>query len=810
MPRMTYTPPLPQRLGHSLRRLGGLPFVVSIALALYAVLTLVSAIPWIDRPFPGFTVLRGQKVDFQLPEAWSGSKAGLRPMDRILSVEGIPLESGRQLDALVTQRPVGSLLTYQIARQSWDGREEVFTRTLPTQRFTLQNWSSIFLGNWLAAIAYLVVGVVVALLKPGDPAARAHLAMCLSGSFHFMTLFDSTATYLWPSHVPSLLGLSAFGICGLNLALIFPRRPEWPLRPLRALILGSGLVMATFSIATYPLAAFTQWSYLLPCAFAGAGGVSLLVNTTWTLASRRSSSREKEQAHGILWGSLIAVLPALGLLVALLVGSNGLLLGFGALLCAMLPLSIGIAIVRHGLFDIDLFFRPTLTYALLSFLLLTLYSSVLAVIGALIGGRSPFANVTATAIVALAFAPLRDRIKAWLDGTFFRSAYDADAVRSEFARQAQETPSSAELDAIFFRVLDKTFHLKYGALFEAIDAPPHWKLLASFGDLPLEDGAGLPSDLPDAEIFEVRGLGAVSRVIALGPKRSELPFTKGDRHLIEDLVRALAVRQKVYEAMRMEQRQARRIEALEDAKAMQEQFLNLVSHELKTPVSVILGAVNMLEVHGRAPDEGVLSTYLGRIHRNAEQLSILLSDLLNAGQLQAGQFMLHPRPHAFRAVVDEAIADLSPLATPKQQVLENLVPENGPDLVADPQRLGQAVRNLLVNAIKHTGKGTRIRVMAETTAGHLRCTVTDTGPGIARDEQSKLFTRFASLERGQERGAGLGLFIAKAIVEAHGGEIGVTSELGRGSTFWFTIPLDVKQANQAEILLEWAPGGSSC
>ncbi len=764
--------------------------VLALLLTVYATVLLVRAIPWIERPFPGFTLLRGQKVDFQIPESWTGARAGLRPMDRILAIDQKPLGSSAELYARVAAVPIGTPMTYTIARTTLDGRETTFQRTVPTQRFPMRNWGIIFLGNWLTGIAYLVVGLAVFLLRPGDRLVGAHLALCLSGSFHFLTLFDSTATYLWPHHVPSLLGLSLFGACGLNLGMRFPRRLAVSAPRRRAVLILSGLAIAAFSILTYPHAAWAQWSYTLPCAFAGLGGAAVLGNVLWSAWSPSSTARERVQAKSILWGSLLALVPALGLLFALVSGHNGLLLSAGAIFSAMLPLAVGIAIVRHGLFDIDLLVRPSLTYALISGVLVTLYFSVLALVGALIGERSAFANLAATAIVALAFAPLRDRMKAWLDQTFFRSAYDPDAVRREFTQLAQETLSSEDLNRAFFQVLERTFHPTYGAAFEKIAHPPYWRLLGSFGDLPGGDGSGLllPSDLTEAEAFDIQVQNEVVRVIKLGSKRSELPYTKGDRRLIQDLDQSLATRLRVYEYMRMEQRQAHQIEALKEAKAMQEQFLNLVSHELKTPISVILGAINTLGLLGRASADPVLERFLGRIHRNAEQLSLLLGDLLNAGQLQAGQFTLHRREASLATLVEAAVADFSPMAAQKQQSLSCDVGDAPPQLELDPHRLEQAIRNLLVNAIKHTEPGSTIRIRLRTTTEHVRCEVEDTGAGIAPDDLPKLFQRFSRLE-GSQAGTGLGLFIAKAIVEAHGGRIGVWSEPGHGSTFWFTLPL---------------------
>jgi signal transduction histidine kinase len=113
------------------------------------------------------------------------------------------------------------------------------------------------------------------------------------------------------------------------------------------------------------------------------------------------------------------------------------------------------------------------------------------------------------------------------------------------------------------------------------------------------------------------------------------------------------------------------------------------------------------------------------------------------------------------------------------------------ETVADAQRVGQVLTNLIGNAVKMTPRGGHIRVSAELRDAMLRVEVADTGPGIRHEDLPRLFNRFSQLENGVRRGgAGLGLSISKGLIEAHGGRIGVESEVGRGSTFWFTLPFD--------------------
>jgi signal transduction histidine kinase len=247
------------------------------------------------------------------------------------------------------------------------------------------------------------------------------------------------------------------------------------------------------------------------------------------------------------------------------------------------------------------------------------------------------------------------------------------------------------------------------------------------------------------------------------------------------------------EAQRQELRALRQTDALKD------QFLSILSHELRTPINAITGFGSILAdgVAGELSDTQL--AYLNKMLAGADVLLALVNDLLDMSRIQAGKFTLSPEPIALAPVLEEAVASLAPLAEQKRQRLDLAIAPDLPTLVADRQRLSQVVVNLVGNAIKFTPDGGTIRLSGalELEGGNgspaaLRVAVTDNGPGIAPEDQPKVFRRFTQLDMSTTRpsgGTGLGLSISKALVEAHGGTIGVESERGRGSTFWFTLPL---------------------
>jgi signal transduction histidine kinase len=178
-------------------------------------------------------------------------------------------------------------------------------------------------------------------------------------------------------------------------------------------------------------------------------------------------------------------------------------------------------------------------------------------------------------------------------------------------------------------------------------------------------------------------------------------------------------------------------------------------------------------------------------------LLVLINDLLDSSRIQAGKFVLSPAAIDFEAIAQSTVSILEPLAHKRQLQLRYSAPSQLPPLVADEQRIGQILTNLINNAIKFSGQGGTIAVVAQPNEDHLLVEVSDTGIGIAQSDIERLFMPFTQVDMTNTRragGAGLGLSIVKALVEAHGGEIGVRSTLGEGSTFFFTLPFAPKQS----------------
>jgi signal transduction histidine kinase len=179
---------------------------------------------------------------------------------------------------------------------------------------------------------------------------------------------------------------------------------------------------------------------------------------------------------------------------------------------------------------------------------------------------------------------------------------------------------------------------------------------------------------------------------------------------------------------------------------------------------------------------------LESFQRTVRQMDRLISNVLDLARLRAGKFHVVLDKLNASDLVGEAVGVFRPLASARSLTLESRLPESNLPVHVDPDRIFQVLSNLFSNAIKVTPRGGRISVSAARQDRQVQIAVRDTGRGIAEADLHRLFNPFCQLGRGDRQGLGLGLFISKSIVEAHGGTIWAESRVGSGSTFFFTVP----------------------
>jgi signal transduction histidine kinase len=231
---------------------------------------------------------------------------------------------------------------------------------------------------------------------------------------------------------------------------------------------------------------------------------------------------------------------------------------------------------------------------------------------------------------------------------------------------------------------------------------------------------------------------------------------------------------------------------LEAASRHKSEFLANMSHELRTPLNAVIGFSEVLlqRMFGALNDKQ--DEYLKDIYASGQHLLSLINDILDLSKIEAGRMELAPAPFHLPTALENAVTLVKERAARHAITLDIGVDPRLGELMGDERKVKQVLLNLLSNAVKFTPEGGRITMKASRMDGAVEVSVTDTGIGVAPEDQAAIFEEFRQVgsdETRKQEGTGLGLTLAKKFIELHGGRIWVESELGRGSTFTFTLPL---------------------
>jgi signal transduction histidine kinase len=248
----------------------------------------------------------------------------------------------------------------------------------------------------------------------------------------------------------------------------------------------------------------------------------------------------------------------------------------------------------------------------------------------------------------------------------------------------------------------------------------------------------------------------------------------------------------------LEQKVAERTRELEIASKHKSQFLANMSHELRTPMNAILGYTELVmdDIYGEVPEK--IREVLERVQQSGQHLLGLINAVLDLSKIEAGRLVLSLSDYSLQEIVHTVFASVESLAAEKQLALNINVPADLPRGRGDEQRIAQVLLNLVGNALKFTEAG-EVSIQVTEADETFTVAVSDTGPGISDADQQKIFEEFQQADASstrQQGGTGLGLAIARKIVELHGGYMWVESSPGKGSTFWFTLPVWVERQRE--------------
>lgn len=532
-----------------MNRLAERPWLVLPFLSLiFGAVILVATLQWVGAPFAGFRYLPFEVVSSGAPTSWSGQKAGLQADDHILAVNGRALSHTRDLREQVVKAPVGTSFTYEIERQ---GQRK--TLTVETQTF---GWGDYLLTTGifiLVGFLYILVGTGPYLVKPRDAAAITHLVWAnLVGSFLFLNIDVDSSQVAPLGYYMALLLTTA---STLHLTAVFPSPTRWLQRHPKVAWVPYGIAGVAGAAFAVPYLgqgrpASVEWLNTANQGLIGLASLSCLLFLSALVIRTWRSPDEKSRRQGavVLLGVALAFLPQIlgwGLPYAL-GKETGVWLNLSCLAFVLFPVSIAIAIVKYALFDITLIIKRTLTYALSTAVALTVYFVLTAGLKALSLGllgqaHDMVGQAVSTAVIALAFAPLRDRTRALLDRLFDRTTFDFRAITSAFSARARKTVEIPTLVEAFCEGIQKALLPRYQAVM--LHQPDGALTPVLIRDVSISDLDRLLSGEPkpgEGVVDLMAGDKAIGRVV-IGPKKSDQDYTKDEQHLLDHMTQALAL-----------------------------------------------------------------------------------------------------------------------------------------------------------------------------------------------------------------------------------------------------------------------------
>jgi signal transduction histidine kinase len=241
----------------------------------------------------------------------------------------------------------------------------------------------------------------------------------------------------------------------------------------------------------------------------------------------------------------------------------------------------------------------------------------------------------------------------------------------------------------------------------------------------------------------------------------------------------------------------------QQASRARDELLAIVAHDLRNPLSTVKMGSGLLR---DTATTDVQRRYAELVTKAADRMHRLIEDLLDVTRIESGKLRVELRPFPVASLINEAVAMLTPLASSRNISLSANTECQTEPVMLDSTRIMQVFSNLVGNALKFTPEGGQVRIGCDLIPGELRVSVSDTGPGIPRDQIPHIFGRLWQASDHDMRGIGLGLSIVRGIVEAHGGRVWVESEEGQGTSFYFTLRFPPTETSETPVRLEQAVG----
>lgn len=574
--------------------------------------------------------------------------------------------------------------------------------------------------------------------------------------------------------------------------------------------------------------------FLLHTIFFLGGGIVSLIKKF-----RKSTGVEKAQIKLFLSGAIFmfSALLITNLLFIILF-NNSQFIGLLPVYSLIFVGSISYAIVRHRFLDISLLVARAVSYSLLFFILIFIYAVLIFATTEILplGINRTILSVGSALLVAFSFNPLRTFLQRATDKILFKGRYETEKLLAELTRiMASEIEIDTLSDKLLKTILSEMRLTKGAVILVENHKVTSVKTVGfkdekSMFDKQLEKllHKNTPSYLLEELVGEteknlfrsvgisialpLRVKGKEIGLLVLGQKASGEIYNNQDIEVLEIFAPQAAVAlqnaqryeeiRQFSEKLKVEVKKATADlqvanKKLKELDKQKDEFINVAAHELRSPITAIKGYISMI-IEG---DAGEITDkargYLVDANAVNERLVRLINNMLNVSRIEEGR-IVYQEEEVNLARVAKSTHDSFKFESQRKNLEFNLdIPPDIKDTVrVDSDRINEVVGNFVSNAVKFTEKGSIDIKLSNPTKDTIRLEIIDTGPGITESEQKRLFAKFYRTEStaGKTIGTGLGLYISKLLVEAFEGKIGLDSEFGKGSNFWFELPLVEKKS----------------
>jgi signal transduction histidine kinase len=806
--------------------------------------SLVSSYQRINRPFPGFFLYRNMVVGPDFLPHWSGARAGISFLDRIVAVDDEVLSTPAEVYDAVSKRPPGTQFRYTVEKSGQ--RSHVM---VPSMSFSFSDWLLSF-GIYLAAgVGFLAIGVAPVYLRSSSPSAPALLFMVTMIFLWFATTYDFMTTQVLPKEIRAL----AFALtpsAGIHVGLLLTggKARGRKHRLYVALVYGLSLILGlSYSLTFHGPVELWHW------ALRSSYGYSLMASLGFLLLLGRELKRpgpqlQRSRLRVVFVGAALGFFfPTLGAVLRAFLGWE-IPHNFLLILAAFFPLSVAYALLKYNLFDIGAVLKVGLTRGALTGLLLLVYVSVVSLLslGTGIYEKDVLAPLFFAVLVVLIFNPLLRWLEGVVDRYICGQAYDSNQLQRDVSlllRSLAEPQLTAER---FLKTVADRIGVETACLFFQPSGQETCVAVSLNGELDPGTGRRLVSGsswnryfgarwggVSKAEVETDPGYGAsraeilglfrqlsaelvipivfervILGLVAFGGKRSGREYSASDFQLLCSLADQLALSLEngtLYEESEKAKKSYRSLydeaqvmnERLIDADRLKKQFVANISHELRTPISTILGYSELLSDPGFRGDT---RTALERLVSSGQNLSQLMDNLLDFSRMEAETLALTLQEVNLREAL-ESLEIMTRRLIKERPVRFCLQVDRSPETIrTDPKKLQQILMHLLTNALKFTERGEisiQVQAVAEGPDTVLEILVSDTGIGIGKEDQEIIFDDFRQLDGSTTRkygGTGLGLSLCRKLAQSLGGKITVDSEPGKGSVFSLFLPLTETEA----------------